>query len=80
MPRKVSWARIHLSPGKDTPLALCGITSTYTSTLFDWRSAVDKADYLEACLKFALAHPDQVKAFLLSAISDAEDAYVMYSL
>ena len=31
---------------------------------------VTKADYLEACLKFALAHPDQVKTFLLSAISD----------
>jgi hypothetical protein len=31
---------------------------------------VTKADYLEACLKFALAHQDQVKTFLLSALSN----------
>ncbi len=31
---------------------------------------VTKADYLEACLKYALAHQEQVKTFLLSAISD----------
>jgi hypothetical protein len=32
---------------------------------------IDKADYLEACLKFALANPDKVKTYLLSALSDA---------
>lgn len=31
---------------------------------------VDKADYLEACLKFALANQDKVKTYLLSAIQD----------
>jgi hypothetical protein len=32
---------------------------------------IDKADYLEACLKFALANPDKVKTYVLSALSDA---------
>jgi hypothetical protein len=31
---------------------------------------IDKADYLEACLKFALANQDKVKTYLLSAIQD----------
>jgi hypothetical protein len=31
---------------------------------------IEKADYLEACLKLALAHPDQVKTMLLSNIED----------
>lgn len=30
---------------------------------------IDKADYLEACLKFALAHPDQVKIMLCDRYS-----------
>jgi hypothetical protein len=30
---------------------------------------VTKADYLESCLKYALDHQDQVKIFLLSALS-----------
>ena len=47
------------------------IDKAFKETAHDvYPQEVTKADYLEACLKYALAHQDQVKIFLLSAISD----------
>lgn len=48
------------------------IDQAFKDTAHDlYPQEIDKADYLEACLKFALAHPDKVKMYVLSAMSDA---------